>query len=100
MFRIFVEHVVPPLDMAQYIVDNLVDLEDKVTKRDEQYFLKNAILFENLGNYETKVNRFRSLWETTDDPDNKERIWEWLERFITLGKMCTKIHGLTKRPVN
>lgn len=84
-FRLYVEHVSIP-DVANYIIKNLIPIEDKVKAREENYFLENAVLFERLQNYNTQVNHFRYLWESTDDPENKEGIWKWLKHFIDLGK--------------
>lgn len=71
-------------DVADYIADNLCPLEDKVKKRDEAYFIENAVMFEKLQDRASTVNHFKTLWETTDDPENKLMVWEWLHHFIKL----------------
>jgi hypothetical protein len=73
-------------DVINYINRNIVPLEDKVIKREEEYFLKNAVMFENLQERSSTVNHFKTIWETTDDPHNKEVVWEWIHHFIKLAK--------------
>ena len=73
-------------DVMDYIWKNLVPLEPKVIAREDEYFLQNATMFEKLQNRTSQVNHFRTLWETTDDPHNKEKIWEWLHHFIQRAK--------------
>lgn len=86
IFRLFVKESASIVHVAEYLVKNLIPLEGKVKTRDENYFITNAILFEKIGTYETEVNRFKMLWEISDDPHNKETVWEWLQHFINLGK--------------
>lgn len=93
LFRFFVKEQVPMVDVAEYIVKNLIPLEDKVVSRDEQYFLTHAVLFESLESHDSTVNRFKNLWEHTDDPENKEAVWSWLHYFIKLGKKYVQLRG-------
>ncbi len=73
-------------DVIEYIIKNLVPLEPMVKSRQEDYFLNNAIMFERLQNRESQVNHFKTLWENTNDVDNKEAVWCWLEHFIMRAK--------------
>lgn len=85
MFHIFVENQVPMVDVMAYIVKNIVPLKHRVIERDEDYFKKNATLFEKVGDYESNINRFKMLWDASPDPENREMVWKYLERFIKLG---------------
>jgi hypothetical protein len=86
LFHIFIKNQVPMVDVARYIVKNIVPLKDKVLARDENYFKENAVLFERLGEYESEINRFKMLWDCDKDEDNREMVWKWIEQFIDLGE--------------
>jgi hypothetical protein len=73
-------------DVADYILQNLAPLEDKVINREEAYFINNAMMFEKLQNKASQVNHFKKLWETTEDQENKEVVWQWLHHFIRLAR--------------
>lgn len=73
-------------DVMEYIIKNLVPLEDKMLNREEDYFIENAVMFERLQNYSSNVNYFRETWINTDDPHNKEAVWAWMDHFIQLAK--------------
>ncbi len=85
-FHIFVKNQVPMTDVARYITSNIVPLEQKVDSKDADFFKKNAVLFEKLGNFETEINRFKNLWDLNNNPDDREMVWKWLKRFVELGK--------------
>ena len=91
LFHIFVENQVPMVDVMTYIINNIIPLKHRVIERDEDYFKKNAILFENLGAYESNINRFKMLWDASTDAENREMVWKYLERFIQLGINYTKL---------
>jgi len=86
LFYHFMKHSAPIADVAEYIVLNIVPLEDFVTDRRDDYFLQNAIFFERLGNYEGEVNYFANLWQASNSEEDKNIVWQWLEEFIRLGK--------------
>lgn len=86
LFYHFMKHSAPIGDVAEYIVQNIVPLEDFVTDRRDDYFIRNAVFFERLGNYEGEVNYFANLWQASNSEEDKNTVWQWLEEFIRLGK--------------
>jgi hypothetical protein len=88
----FLEYVIIA-DVGDYIIRNLVPLESKVIAREQDYFMKHAVMFESLQRYASKVNHFKTLWENMEDEDDKLVVWEWLHHFIKLGKRLAQIQG-------
>ena len=86
VFRFFINDQVIMTDVVDYIYRVLLPIETKVKNRDEAYFKENAIMFEKLRDHDSKVNYFKELWERTDDAENKEVVWAWIEYFINIGK--------------
>ena len=86
IMRFFIQEQVPIVDVMKYIHSNLEPTETYVDNRDENYFKTHAVMFEKLRDYEDNLNYFRRLWESTDDPENKEAVWLWLKHFIQLSK--------------
>ena len=84
-FHVFVKNQVPMVDVINYIIKNIVPLEPKIAAHDDGYFKTHAILFEKLNNFKTEVNRFKLLWDRNQNPDDREMVWQWLERFVELG---------------
>jgi hypothetical protein len=69
-----------------YIVKKLVPLESYVLNKDERFFLEHQVLFEDLRDQNTKVSYFKTMWENSQDEENKEVIWNWFKYFIQVGK--------------
>lgn len=86
VMRFFIKDQVPIYDVMEYIIDNLVPLENFVTNRDDRFFLENQVLFEGLKESKSKANYLKDVWKQSDDAENKEMIWKWFEFFINLGK--------------
>ena len=87
IFRIFVNDKLAIVDIMEYLVENLVPLQDMVKARNEKFFLNYNILFEKFNDKQTdKVNKFKEIWTSNRlDKDDKETIWRWFSSFIYLG---------------
>lgn len=86
IMRFFIEQQVSIVDVMKYIHKNLVPVEQHVENKNDTYFKQHAIFFEKLRDYEDNFNYFKTLWEQTQDPENKEVVWLWLKHFIHLSK--------------
>lgn len=93
IFRIFLKDRVPIVDVINYFVRKVLPLKNMVESRNEDFFLNNCTLMEDINNQKTKgrVNHFKKLWrsETLDDED-KEVVWQWFDIFITLSEKYQK----------
>jgi hypothetical protein len=98
IFRIFVNDRLPIEDIMKYIVNNLCPMGDMVKARNEDFFLKNNILFDQLDETDSsKVNHFKNLWMSKRvDKEDKEVIWRWFQSFIFLGNKYAEIKNLNK----
>lgn len=98
IFRIFVNDRLPIEDIMKYIINNLCPMGDMVKARNEDFFLKNNILFERLDDEgSSKVNHFKNLWTSKKvDKEDKEVIWRWFQSFIFLGNKYAEIKNLNK----
>ena len=85
LFSLFVKQM-PLVPLAEYVSKNIVPLKGYIKNRDSKYFKSNAVMFEHLGNYKTEVNRFQMLWDANEDPEDREMVWRWFERFVYLGE--------------
>lgn len=71
----------PITDIMDYITVSLLPLKSKVDNRDNNFFLENNILFEQLDN--AKVNHFKRIWKSeTLNEEDKDSIWRWFDRFL------------------
>lgn len=91
VMRFFIKDQIPIVDVMNYIIRELVPLEQYVLDKNDKFFLENQVLFEPLKDEESKVNYFKEIWENHDVDDNKDTIWNWFRHFINLGK---KYHSL------
>ena len=87
--RIFLNDQVPTEQIMNVVICKILPLKDLVKKKDENFFINNNILFEQLN--KDKVNRFKILWRS-DRLDNEDRlvIWRWYELFISLAEKYQK----------
>lgn len=74
--------------VMNYIVTVLLPLRDKITNRDNTFFLDNNILFEQLDG--GKVNHFKNIWKSDLSDEERECIWKWFDRFILLADKYNK----------
>lgn len=85
----------PITDVMDYIVNALLPLKEKVDNRDNNFFLENNILFEELD--DNKVNHFKRIWKSNDlDEEDRESIWKWFDRFLLRAiryKKCKSVHA-------
>lgn len=93
IFRIFLKDRIPIEDIMKYIVNNLCPMGDMVKSRNEDFFLKNNILFDQLDEgSSTTVNHFKNLWTSKKvDKEDREVIWRWFQSFIFLGNKYAEI---------
>jgi len=72
--------------------DNDVLTARKMVKnKDDLFFLKNNILFEELGS--DKVNHFKKLWKSERlTKDDRETIWAWVNALIILSDKYVKLN--------
>lgn len=96
IFRIFVNDKLPIVDIMDYIIYNLLPLQDMVKNRNEKFFMNYNILFEKFDETDTgKVNKFKTIWLSNRlDKDDKETIWKWFQSFIYL---ANKYNDLKRR---
>ena len=87
--RIFLNDQVPTEQIMNVVISKILPLKEMVKKKDEDFFINNNILFEQLN--KDKVNRFKILWRS-DRLDNEDRlvIWRWYELFISLAEKYQK----------
>lgn len=93
IFRIFVQDRIPADKIMEYIVENLCPLEKEVDSKDDSFFLQRNVLFEKFDDSKSeKVNHFKTLWLSgTLDETEKDTIWRWFKRFITLGNKYSNL---------
>ena len=91
VLRLFVTNQMP----IKYIMNTFIqkintndqELRKMVKDRNECFFLENNI-FENV--CKEKILRFKKLWRSALDTEDKEVIWTWIDAFIYLGDKYTK----------
>lgn len=89
----------PITDVMEYIITQLLPLKSKVDNRDNNFFLENNILFEEIDN--NKVNHFKRLWKSNDlDEEDRESIWRWFDKFLNIASRYAKCKELNKRSVS
>jgi hypothetical protein len=88
--RVFLKDQVPITDVLSYIIRELLRLQYLVQTKNEDFFLKNNILFSQID--KNKVNHFKRLWRSEQlDNDDKAVIWTWFSSFISLTERYQKI---------
>lgn len=87
IFRIFVKDRLPIEDIMNYIINSLCPLQEMVKNQNEDFFLKNNILFEKFDESQSKkVNHFKKLWTSPLlGKEDRDMIWKWFQTFIFLG---------------
>lgn len=90
VIRIFLKDQVPITDVISYFIREVLPLKDMVRTKNEDFFLKNNILFGQLD--KNKVNHFKRLWRSEQlDNDDKAVIWTWFASFISLTERYQKL---------
>ena len=93
--RIFLKDRIPIMDVMNYIVNELLPLEEMVNSQDDKFFLEHNILFSKLDS--KKVNHFKRIWLTGGlDKENKNTIWKWFKSFIYIAKKYKKLRVQSK----
>jgi hypothetical protein len=81
IIRFWIGDKFPIQDIMEHIIANLLPIKDLVKTRNEDFFLKNNVLFDQLDS--NKVNYFKKLWcSGTLDEDDKVVIWKWFQRIL------------------
>lgn len=85
----------PITDIMDYITVSLLPLKSKVDNRDNNFFLENNILFEELDN--SKVNHFKKIWKSdTLNEEDRDSIWRWVDRFLLRAERYNKCINANK----
>ncbi len=85
----------PITDIMDYITVSLLPLKSKVDNRDNNFFLENNILFEELDN--SKVNHFKKIWKSdTLNEEDRDSIWRWFDRFLLRAERYNKCINANK----
>lgn len=88
--RFAIKDQFPIKDIMKYIIDKLLPLKSNVDNRDNNFFLENNILFEQLE--DNKVNHFKKIWMSGNlDDEDKDNIWKWFDRFLKIAQYYVKI---------
>ena len=88
--RFAIKDQFPIKDIMEYIIDKLLPLKSNVDNRDNNFFLENNILFEQLE--DNKVNHFKKIWVSGNlDDEDKDNIWKWFDRFLKIAQYYVKI---------
>ncbi len=83
--RIFMKDQVPVADVMCHIICEVLPHEKAIKQRDDDFFLKNNELFQEL-NPDTVVH-FKRLWTSKNlEKDDRDAIWRWFDAFIMLAK--------------
>lgn len=91
MIRIFIDNQIPIENVMTVFIQKLLPLKDIVAKRDANFFLGNQAmsLFDRFD--KTKVNYFKTLWQSSRlDDDDRNKIWKWYDLFIILAEAYQK----------
>lgn len=90
--RIFLKDQIPVEDVISNFIIKLLPMKDKVKERDEDFFLSQDIFFGFGHAEETKVNRFKRLWQSNIlDKDDRETMWKWFDTFFRLAEKYQKV---------
>lgn len=90
VIRIMLKDQIPIIDVMNHFLQEILPLKHMVIERDENFFLKNNILFEKLD--KNKVNHFKKIWRSNAlDTENKKVIWEWFLVFIRLAERYQRV---------
>lgn len=87
--RIFLNDQVPIVDVMNTFITKLLPVKDMVKQRNDDFFLNNNILFDQLD--KNKVNHFKKLWRSERlDSEDRQTIWRWYDLFISLSEKYQK----------
>jgi len=93
--RFAIKDQFPIKDIMEYIIQKLLPLKSNVDSRDNNFFLENNILFEQLE--DNKVNHFKKIWISGNlDDEDKDNIWKWFDRFLRIAQYYVKIKKIEK----
>lgn len=85
----------PITDIMDYITKSLLPLKSKVDNRDNNFFLENNILFEELDS--SRVNHFKRIWKSESlNEEDRDSIWRWFDRFLLRAERYNKCINANK----
>jgi len=95
-FRILIKDQIPMSDIAMYVAMSLCPLSNMVKEKDENFFLKNNVLFDGFSDHEmNRINHFKNMWLSPSmDAGDKEAMWKWFEAIISVGNSYRKLKGM------
>jgi len=91
MFRIFLKDRIPIVVVMNIFIMKLLPLKNMIQKKDENFFLNECDLFDELQNKKEKIQKFKSIWRSNSiDNQNRQVIWKWFESFVYLAEKYQK----------
>jgi hypothetical protein len=101
LIRMFIKDQLPVADIMGRFIRDILPLREHVTKRDDDFFLNNSILYTGGNINLEKVDHFKEIWMSdTLDEEDRTVIWKWMDcLFLIAEKYKQKfgyIHGWDK----
>lgn len=88
--RILLKDQLPIIDVMNHFIQEILPLKDLVVSRNEEFFLKNNILFDEFD--KNRVNHFKKIWRSERlDQSDKDAIWDWFRIFIKIAEKYQKL---------
>jgi len=95
VFRIFIKDQIPVItimDNCRTFIEKDPSVREKITTRDENFFVDGKSNFLNFSSKKDKINHFKKLWRSNVlDDENKKVIWQWIDSLVILMDKYTKI---------
>lgn len=90
VMRILLNDQISINDVMNNFILQILPLKTMVKERNDNFFLQNNILFEDLD--KSKVNHFKKIWRSDLlDNDDKEAMWQWFDMFIKISEKYQNI---------
>jgi len=90
VMRILLNDQISINDVMNNFILQILPLKTMVKERNDNFFLQNNILFEDLD--KSKVNHFKKIWRSDLlDDDDKEAMWQWFDMFIKIAEKYQNI---------
>lgn len=90
VMRILLNDQISINDVMNNFILQILPLKTMVKERNDNFFLQNNILFEDLD--KSKVNHFKKIWRSDSlDNDDKETMWQWFDMFIKIAEKYQNI---------
>jgi hypothetical protein len=70
----------PEEKILKLFEERVIPYREKITKREEEFFLKDDRIFDSLN--KDNIFHFKNVWLSTLDSSEKDAIWMWFNHFI------------------